>query len=213
MQTYELSPEVKHQNLAAIHSATRHGVEFYSISPRMFVRFVVGIVNLPHVDQVLSKSDWFCVSGNGDCAIRVAAGLAVLAVWYADHGAAELSEILEGSHFMHSKIICFSKWANPGLFFVNFGLFKQTIKFLHHNQCEKMSCPSSIRRRASNPRPLEHEPSPARLALYVCSFQTFVIIDIIDKKVWLSLGIEPGAAAMPLRFDCQRSFYGLVYKQ
>ena len=114
---------------------------------------------------------------------------------------------------MHSKIICFSKWANPGLFFVNFGLFKQTIKFLHHNQCEKMSCPSSIWRRASNPRPLEHEPSPARLALYVCSFQTFVIIDIIDKKVWLSLGIEPGAAAMPLRFDCQRSFYGLVYKQ
>ena len=39
-----------------------------------------------------------------------------------------------------------------------FGLLKRTIQFFTTNQCEK--CPSSIRRRNSNPRPFEHESSP-----------------------------------------------------
>lgn len=56
----------------------------------------VVVVDLPHVDQVLRQSDGFCVSGNGDCAIRVAAGLAILAVGNTDHGSAELSEIKMG---------------------------------------------------------------------------------------------------------------------
>ena len=60
----------------------------------------VVVVDLPHVDQVLSQSDRLRVAGNGDRAIRVAAGLAVLAVGNPDHGSAELSEIETGvSHF------------------------------------------------------------------------------------------------------------------
>ena len=33
------------------------------------------------------------------------------------------------------------------------GLFQQTIQFFTTDQCEKRSCPSSLRRRDSNPRP------------------------------------------------------------
>ena len=50
------------------------------------------------------------------------------------------------------------KWDNPGLFFVFFGLFKQTIQFYNKNICEK--CPSSIRCRDLNPQSLEHESLP-----------------------------------------------------
>ena len=53
------------------------------------------------------------------------------------------------------------KWANPGLFFVYFWSFQTNIVTIFTTkQCEKMSCPSSIWRRDSNPRPLEHEPPP-----------------------------------------------------
>ena len=41
-----------------------------------------------------------------------------------------------------------------------FGIFKQTIQFFTTNQCEKMSCPSSIRHWDSNPRPSERESPP-----------------------------------------------------
>ena len=50
-------------------------------------------------------------------------------------------------------------WANSGLFFVLFSVFfKQTLQFLQQINVKK--CPSSIRRRDSNPRPFEHESSP-----------------------------------------------------
>ena len=49
---------------------------------------------------------------------------------------------------------------SPASFSFIFGLFKQTIQIFTTNQCEKMSCPSSIRRRDSNPRPLERESPP-----------------------------------------------------
>ena len=49
----------------------------------------------------------------------------------------------------------FLKWANPGLFFVYFQSFKQTIIFLHQINVNK--CPSSIRRQDSNPQPFKHE--------------------------------------------------------
>ena len=55
--------------------------------------------------------------------------------------------------------IDFKKWANPGLFFIYFRSFKKNIvRTFTTDQCEKMSCPSSIRRRDSNSRPSEHEP-------------------------------------------------------
>ena len=52
----------------------------------------------------------------------------------------------------------FKKWANPGLFFVYFRLFKQTLQFFTTNKCEK--CPSSIWCRDSNPQPSEYESPP-----------------------------------------------------
>ena len=52
----------------------------------------------------------------------------------------------------------FKKWANPGLFFVYLWTFQKINTNFTINQCEK--CPSSIRRRDSNPRPFEHESSP-----------------------------------------------------
>ena len=49
----------------------------------------------------------------------------------------------------------------PGLFFAYFWSFQANIiTIFTANQCEKMSCPSSIRRWDSNSQPLEHEPSP-----------------------------------------------------
>ena len=59
------------------------------------------------------------------------------------------------------KIHLFSfskKWANPGFFFVYFGLFKQTIQFLQQIKVKK--CPSSLWRWDSNPQHLKHELSP-----------------------------------------------------
>ena len=47
----------------------------------------------------------------------------------------------------------FFKWANLGLF----RSFQTNNTIFTTNQCEKMSCPSWIRRQDSNPRPLEHE--------------------------------------------------------
>ena len=53
----------------------------------------------------------------------------------------------------------FLNWANSGLFFVLFSVFfKQTLQFLQQINVKK--CPSSLRRRDSNPRPFEHESSP-----------------------------------------------------
>ena len=48
--------------------------------------------------------------------------------------------------------------ANPGLFFVYFHLFKQTLQFFTTNKWEKY--PSSIWCWDSNPRPLENESPP-----------------------------------------------------
>ena len=59
-----------------------------------------------------------------------------------------------------STIILFFKWAIPGLFFIYFRLFKQTIHFFTTNICGKMLCPSKIWRRDLNPQPSEHEPPP-----------------------------------------------------
>ena len=54
----------------------------------------------------------------------------------------------------------FKKWANPGLFFIYFWSFQTNINTIFTIQCEKMSCPSSIRCRDSNPHPPDHESSP-----------------------------------------------------
>ena len=62
--------------------------------------------------------------------------------------------------FCHVRSNIFFKWANPGLFFVYFLSFQTNNTIFTTNQCEKMSSPSSIRYRDSNPQPLEHEFPP-----------------------------------------------------
>ena len=52
---------------------------------------------------------------------------------------------------------CFWKRAIPGLFFVCFRIFKQTLQFLQQINVKK--CPSSIQRSDSNPGPSGHESS------------------------------------------------------
>ena len=51
--------------------------------------------------------------------------------------------------------IFLKKWANHGLFFIYFCLFKHTFQF-YNKKCEKMS----IQYTDSNSRPLEHESAP-----------------------------------------------------
>ena len=51
----------------------------------------------------------------------------------------------------------FKNWAILSLFLIYFHLFKQTLQFLQQIYVKKMLCPSSIRCRDTNPRPLEHE--------------------------------------------------------
>ena len=58
----------------------------------------------------------------------------------------------------HFNILFFKKWANPGLFFVYFHLFKQTLQFLQQINVKK--CPSSIRRQDSNSQPSDFESPP-----------------------------------------------------
>ena len=48
----------------------------------------------------------------------------------------------------------------PRPLFRLFSVFSTNNTIFTTNQCEKMSCPSSIRRRDSNPRPLDHESPP-----------------------------------------------------
>ena len=52
------------------------------------------------------------------------------------------------------------KWANPGLFFFSFQSFQTNNTIFTTNQCEKMSCPSSIQCQNLNPWPSEHESPP-----------------------------------------------------
>ena len=47
------------------------------------------------------------------------------------------------------------EWANPGPFFVYFWSFQTNNTIFYNKSMWKMSCPSSIRRRDSNPRPLD----------------------------------------------------------
>ena len=54
--------------------------------------------------------------------------------------------------------VCLKKWANPGLFFIYFRLFKHTLQFLQQINVKK--CPSSIRYWDSNPWPFGHESPP-----------------------------------------------------
>ena len=52
------------------------------------------------------------------------------------------------------------KMGQPRPLFVHFRSLQIKNYFFTTNQCEKMSCPSSIWRWDSNPRPLKHESSP-----------------------------------------------------
>ena len=63
-------------------------------------------------------------------------------------------------HTRPFNFVNFQKWAKAGLFFVYFHSFQTNNINFTTNQCEKMSCPSSIQCRDLNPQPLEHESSP-----------------------------------------------------
>ena len=54
----------------------------------------------------------------------------------------------------------FFEWAKPDLFFVYIWSFQTINTIFTTNQCEEMSCPSSILCQDSNPRSLEHESPP-----------------------------------------------------
>ena len=58
----------------------------------------------------------------------------------------------------------------PGLFFVYFWSFQTNNTIFTTNQCEKMSYPSSIRRRDLNPRSLECESPPITTTQVVIIF-------------------------------------------
>ena len=73
----------------------------------------------------------------------------------------DLSKLAQSGHTDYDLPIVFQKWANLGLFFVLFSVFSNKHNYIFTtDQREKMSCPSSIWRRDSNPRPLEREPPP-----------------------------------------------------
>ena len=63
-------------------------------------------------------------------------------------------------HFLHHRIF-FKNGPSPASFSFIFGHFQTNINTIFTtNQCEKMSCPSSIRRQDSNPQPLKRESLP-----------------------------------------------------
>ena len=95
--------------------------------------------------------------------LRVSSSLKILYICIFIRG--QTSDIKLWSIFIFGKICIFFfffffKWANLGLFFVYFRSFQTNNTIFTTNQCEKMSCPSSIRRRDSNPQPLERESPP-----------------------------------------------------
>ena len=62
-------------------------------------------------------------------------------------------------HLLFVFLIQFFKWANPGLFFIYFRVFKHTLQIFTTNTNVK-KCPSTMRCRDSNSGPLEHELPP-----------------------------------------------------
>ena len=110
----------------------------------------------------------------------------------------QLERILKSSVFDY-RYPFFKKWASPGLFFVYFRSFQSNIiTIFTTDQCEKMSCPSSIWRRDSNQQPSEREPPPitTRPWLLPCYFTPKLVYDIgtshqyfllcLIKQDWLS---------------------------
>ena len=55
--------------------------------------------------------------------------------------------------------VFFKKWANSGFFFIYFRSFSNK-QYNFYNKSIGKKCPSSIRRRDSNPQPLKHESLP-----------------------------------------------------
>ena len=78
------------------------------------------------------------------------------------------------------------KCANPGLFFIYFWSFQRNKTIFATNECEKMSCPSSICRRHLNPRPLEHESSPTTTRPELPPIRLFLICKIDLQESWSS---------------------------
>ena len=73
------------------------------------------------------------------------------------------SQLISWCHKLDRTVthtVFLKKWANPGLFFIYFRSFQTNNTIFTANQCEKMSCPSSIRCQDSNPQPFEHESPP-----------------------------------------------------
>ena len=62
------------------------------------------------------------------------------------------------SVWKNAFLLFFKKMANPSLFFIYFRSFQTNFTIFTTNKCEK--CPSSIRHRESNTRPLDRECLP-----------------------------------------------------
>ena len=92
------------------------------------------------------------------------------------------------SRYFHSSFL----WANPSLFFVYSRLFQTKNSIFTTKQCEK--CPSSIRRRDSNPQLLKHELSPnhytrAPVVLLLSFLSNVTIWNRLDPSYELSKAI------------------------
>ena len=97
------------------------------------------------------------------------------------------------AHFWNTYGL-FKNGPTPGLFFVYFRSFETNIiTIFTTDQCEKMSCPSSIRCRDSNPRPSRNHLTRAPAQLMVCgavfsaSKQCALIHIDFPKKTWSQL--------------------------
>ena len=96
----------------------------------------------------------------------------------------------------------FFKWTNPGIFFVYFWSFLTNNSIFTTNQCEKMSFPSSIGCRDSNPRLLEHQCSPITTRPGLPSLSTL-----------FSLYHDLGDEVAPTYMSCQRKHSESLAKQ
>ena len=101
--------------------------------------------------------------------------------------------------------IVFFKWANPGLFFVYFLSFQVKHYSTNNKSMWKMSCPSSIWHRDSNPWPSEHESPPITTRPGLSPYMG--IVTICSEIVEANFTVNPCS----LLFQCESNPVGLLY--
>ena len=115
----------------------------------------------------------------------------------------QLERILKSSVF-DSRYPFFKKWASPGLFFVYFRSFQSNIiTIFTTDQCEKMSCPSSIWRQDSNPQPSEREPPPITRAPALFPLSLTFALSFDTTKELLRSGWHGGSVSTSHVWGCK----------